>query len=410
MTSRERITAAWEGKSHDHVPMTAWCFGFEPPEELKWNSDGKRVNYWYTTRVERTSVLSEPWSVEDDFKRVLAWRSLGIDDVLEVSVPWGMDREVTWEDSSIEEKKSGGIQSMTREYSTPSGRLRHTVKKTDEEPEEGWVHQPDHVPLFDDFNIPRGIDHAVSSPDDIPKLGHLYKAPDEKARREFNDRMKTVSAFSSKHSVPVQAWVAFGMDGVIWLTGVEKAVLMAMDDPETFGKLVETIAEGDYGRAELACSDPGIDMICQRGWYSSLDFWSPRLFDDFVCPHLEEITELAHKHEKKFGYVMTTGVEVLGTRLMESGVDVLYFVDPVQDTISVEKARDLFGGGMTLVGGTNSVTLSSKDTEKIRGEVRKAMDVLGPTGRFILHPVDAIFPDTPWEGLNVMIDTWKEYI
>ena len=410
MTSRERITAAWEGKSHDHVPLTTWCFGFEPPQELKWSKDGQPVNYWYTTRVERTSVLSEPWDVEDDFKRILAWKSLGIDDVLEVSVPWGMGREVTWKDFTAESQERGGVPSMTREYSTPSGILRHTVKKTAEEPEDGWVRQPNHVPLFDDFNIPRGIEHAVSTSEDIPRIRHLYKAPDEKARQEFSSRMKTVSIFGREHEVPVQAWVAFGMDGVIWLTGVEGAVLMAMDSPVTFGKLVDAIAEGDYGRAELACSDPDIDMICQRGWYSSLDFWSPRLFDEFVCPHLKEITGLAHRHGKKFGYVMTTGVEALGARLMESGVDVLYFIDPVQDRISVDKARELFGGGMTLVGGTNSVTLASKETGKIRDEVRRAMDVLGPTGRFILHPVDAIFPDTPWEGVKVMIDTWKEYI
>ena len=183
MTSRERITAAWEGKSQDHIPMTAWCFGFEPPAELKWEKNGKPVNYWYTTRVERTSVLSEPWDVEDDFKRVLAWKSLGIDDVLEVSVPWGIDPEVTWEDSTEEGQKQDGIPVMTRQYSTPSGKLTHKVRKTGEAPEDGWVVQPDHVPLFDDFNIPRGVEHAVASPDDISRIGHLYKAPYEKTRQ-----------------------------------------------------------------------------------------------------------------------------------------------------------------------------------------------------------------------------------
>jgi hypothetical protein len=42
-------------KKHDHVPITVWCFGFEPPEELKWEKNGKSVNYWNITRVERTS-------------------------------------------------------------------------------------------------------------------------------------------------------------------------------------------------------------------------------------------------------------------------------------------------------------------------------------------------------------------
>jgi hypothetical protein len=41
--------------------------------------------------------------------------------------------------------------------------------------------------------------------------------------------------------------------------------------------------------------------------------------------------------------------------------------------------------------------------------VKHALDVLGPTGRFILHPVDAVFPDTPWESVERMIDAWKRW-
>jgi len=36
------------------------------------------------------------------------------------------------------------------------------------------------------------------------------------------------------------------------------------------------------------------------------------------------------------------------------------------------------------------------------------MEVLAPTKRFILHPVDALFPDTPWEGIEMMIESWKK--
>ena len=35
------------------------------------------------------------------------------------------------------------------------------------------------------------------------------------------------------------------------------------------------------------------------------------------------------------------------------------------------------------------------------------MNVLGPTNRFILHPMDAVFPDTPWEGVERMIEAWR---
>ena len=109
-------------------------------------------------------------------------------------------------------------------------------------------------------------------------------------------------------------------------------------------------------RTALAASNPGVDMVVERGWYFSTDFWSPKLFERFLFPHIKELAACAHRYGKKFGYVMTTGVEILGPRLADAGVD-----------------------------------------------------VLGPTNHFILHPVDALFPDTPWEGVEAMIDAWKQF-
>ena len=173
---------------------------------------------------------------------------------------------------------------------------------------------------------------------------------------------------------------------------------------------MDVITQTDLARTELAASTPGVDLVVARGWYSSTDFWSPALFDQFVFPHVRTLAEAAHAHGKKFAYVMTTGVEVLGPRLAEAGVDVLYFVDPidpVQKGLSLEKIRDLLSGSMTLVGGISSITLSNRDYPAIDRDVKHALDVLGPTGRFILHPVDAVFPDTPWDSIERLIDAWK---
>ena len=71
--------------------------------------------------------------------------------------------------------------------------------------------------------------------------------------------------------------------------------------------------------------------------------------------------------------------------------------------------RDLLARRVTVVGGTNAVSLASRDLKRIRDEVRRALDVLGPTQRFILHPVDAIFPDTPVESVMTMIEAWQQY-
>jgi hypothetical protein len=357
--------------------------------------------------MEHLHTTTVPWTLEDDFRRVAAWQSLGVDDLLDVSIPWGTDPEATHTDTVVPAGHERPYPVLVREYETPSGPLRHAVRQTDPEPP-GWPVQPGHVPLIEDFNIPRAVEHAVSSPADVPAIRHLYAPPDANIAQWYAERMERVGAFAREVGVAVQAWSAFGMDGAVWLTGTEGAIMMALDQPKAFGELVDTIAATDYARTELALTSADVDLVVQRGWYSSTDFWSPALFDRYVFPHLHALAALVHGHGRKLGYAMTTGVTKLGPRLADAGVDLLYFVDPVQDAVDLQWARDHLAERMTLVGGTNALTLGSGDPVRIRNEVRRALDTLGPSGRFILHPVDALFPDTPWRGVEAMVEAWRE--
>ena len=411
MNSRERILAAGRGEPVDHTPMTTWCFGLRAPDHLKWQTDGQDVDYWFTNRLEHLHTLPHPWTLDDEFKRALAWKSLGIDDVLEVSVPWSMDPAVTFTDSVLEPGDPAGdphYPVMVREYVTPSGPIRHAVKKTDPEGP-GWPMQPDCVPIIEDYNIPRAVQQPITKPEHIAAVGHLFAPPGDAEKQWFRDRLAAMVPFAEKEGFPIQAWSGFGMDAAVWFCGTEGAIMLAMEDPTAFGEMMDMIARADTARTQLAADTPGVDIICQRGWYSSTDFWSPRLFDEFVFPHLSRLTKIAHDAGKLFGYVMTTGVEILGPRLADAGVDYLYFLDPVQDGLALETARDLLSDRMTLVGGTNALTLNG-DPAQIRKEVADAMDVLAGTNRLILHPIDAVFPDTPWDGIECMIDAWKQAI
>jgi hypothetical protein len=412
VNSLQRITSAWNGKPADHTPLTTWCFGFRPSPELRWSNESGPVEFWYSKRMEHLHSLPFTWGIEDDFKRALAWASLELDDVLDVSVPWSVDASVRSRDSVIPRGGGDPYPVLVREYDTPRGTLRHAVRRTGEAQDPGWVIQPECVPLIEDFNIPRAVEQAVSGPEDVARLAYLYRAPDAAARAWFAERMARVKAFRDAHGVPVQAWTGFGMDAVVWFCGTEGAIMFALDNPREFQELFDVVTEADVGRTELAAANPGVDLCVERGWYSSTNFWSPDLFQRYVFPHVRALADAAHRHGKKFAYVMTTGVEVLGPRLAEAGVDVLYFVDPldpVQKGLSLRRARDLLSGSMTLVGGLSAITLGQRDSAAIERDVRHALDVLGPTNRFILHPVDAIFPDTPWESVQTMIEAWKRW-
>jgi hypothetical protein len=415
MSSRERMLAAIRGQSPDHMPLYAWVFGFKAPPDLRWETDGRPVEYWYTQRMEHLHTLPQAWDLAQDFRRVDAWLSLGVDDVLDVSIPWSQSEQVARRDMRVLPGQSiGGITSehplFAREYQTPDGALVHIVKQTGEEQAPGWVIQPDGVPLFEDFNIPRAARHVVSGPEDVAKVKWLYQSPGADGRAWLDARMQQVTPFARERGVLTQAWSAFGVDALVWLAGVENAVTLAMDDPDAFDELLTIIHQADVGRTALALEHE-VDMVVERGWYSSIDFWSPRIFKRHFKPRIAELAQMAHARGRLFGYVMTTGVTTLGAELMDAGVDLLYYADPAQDRVDLAWAKRAFGGKMAVAGGINtSLTLTPNNPGDIRAAVRAAMDCYSGSGGFILSPVDALFPDTPWPAVQTMIDAWRENI
>ena len=258
--------------------MICPCFGFPAPPHLRWQQDGREVVHWYTMRLEHIHTLPEPWSVQDDFQRVRQWVSIGLDDVLDVSPPWGVHPEVRIRDWQEPPTASEPYWLLCREYQTPAGPLRHVVRRTDERIGPGWVVQPDHVPLFEDYNIPRGVKHAVSGLEDLPKLRYLLRDPTANELSSYRERMAAVRRFAQEQGVLVQGWSVFGMDAVTWLCGVERAVIAAMTEPDFFQGLIEIVNDFDRRRTEMMLEVGGVDMVVVRGWYSATDFWSPTLF------------------------------------------------------------------------------------------------------------------------------------
>jgi uroporphyrinogen-III decarboxylase len=270
------------------------------------------------------------------------------------------------------------------------------------------VIQPNHVALFEDLNIPRGVKHAVAGPEDLPKLRYLLQDPSAEQLAAYRERMARVKQFAQEQGVLVQGWSAFGMDAVAWLCGVERAVMGAMTEPEFFQELLDIVSDFDQRRTEMMLDVGGVDLVVERGWYSATDFWSPSLFRQYLTQRIKHLADITHHAGARFAYVMTCGAPTMADELLAAGIDLLYYVDPVQDKTDLAVVKEKFKGRLALVGGVSSpVTLYGGSREEIRQAVHTAVHKLGPSG-FILAPVDGIFPDTPWSSVEVMIEAWRE--
>lgn len=410
MNSRQRLLAAIRHEEPDHVPLWSQSFGFTAPPHLRWRRGGREVAHWYSMRLDLDDhALPEPWFQGDDFERTDHWLQLGVDDILEVAPPWDVHPDVQIHDWQEPPAAAERYPLICRAYETPAGVLNHIVRKTEETAGPGWVVQPDHVALFEDFNVGRAVRHAVVDGEDLPKLRYLLQKPTPDQWATYCGRMERVRDFAESRGVLVQGWSAYGMDGIVQLCGVEGAVIAAMTKPDFFQQLVDVMYAFDRMRTEMMLDVGGVDVVVQGGWYSGTSSFSPVLFERFVLPHLKDLVALAHQAGTLFAYVLTAGVLPMADLLLDSGIDLLYWVDPVQDNVDMAVVKRKFARRLAVAGGINgALTLGRGSREEIRQAVHSAVRTLGAGAGFILSPVDALFPDTPWESVEAMLDAWRE--
>ncbi|MHC4561454.1 MAG: uroporphyrinogen decarboxylase family protein [Planctomycetota bacterium] len=381
MTSRQRMLTAMSCRQPDRVPLHFRLFGFVPPEHFAWSND---------------------------FERVDRWASIGVDDTLTLGISAGTHPDVRTRSWREEPTADEPYPLICTEYDTPAGVLRHIVREAGNEfcSDRPW--KPKEVHLFDDYNVPRAKEHAVTGPEDLPKLRYLLTEPSDEQIEQFRRNARRIKNYADQHGVLVTGWGSSGVDAAVWLCGVQGAVLAAVDQPEFFGELLDILHACDVRACELLL-DAGVDVLVRRGWYEGTHFWSPELYRRFFAPRVRQLADMAHQAGAKFACTMSAGIMPLLETFKDVGLDVLYHVDPVQGEADLPTVKETLGEQVAVLGGINSaVTLGRGSRDEIRQAVFDAVETMAPGGGFILSPVDCLFPDTPWEAVETVVEAWRE--
>jgi len=292
---------------------------------------------------------------------------------------------------------------LYKEYQTPAGTLRTVVNRT-----EDWPHG-DHVPLFDDYLIPRSRKFLVESQNDLKALKYLLTSPTREEIRAFRERASAAKQFAQDRGLLTTGGWGLGMDAACWLCGIENLMLAAVYEPGFVEEMAQLIARWNQERMQIVL-EAGSDLYVRRGWYECADFWSPNGFRKFILPSLKQEAQLAHQAGAKYGYILTTGTMPLLDSLLESGIDVLIGVDPVQGMgTDLEEIKRRLHGSICLWGGVNGfITVELGSREEVEQAVDTAMCILAPGGGFILSPVDNVTNETEhtWRNVHVLLEAW----
>jgi hypothetical protein len=360
----------------------------------------------------------------DEYEYATRQAEMGLDARVRLDdLPVRFSPEVTIEES-LTPGGAGEPPVLTRIYHTPAGTLTSVVKQI-----EGWPFG-DHLPLFSDFITPRALRHPIAAPEHLEALRYLLTPPADADSRVFLEESARRKQFAQKHGLALAGgWrgerqatgedrdlvgVEYGtgsvVDTLMWLCGGTEPLMWAYDQPEFLRELIAIVDDWNRARLEVHLR-AGVDLVFRRAWYEGTDFWSPKLYREFIMPTLRRDAELSHQAGARIGYIITTGMAPIADSILEAGVDVIVGVDPgMGKGTTLADVRQTLGGKVGLWGGVSGPLAIEDGTEAdVRAAVEQAMAELGPTGRFILSPVDNVRADTEqsWRNVEVFIEAWK---
>ncbi len=290
---------------------------------------------------------------------------------------------------------------LIKEYHTPDGILRL-------EAHPGLDLHAGQVPFLDDVLISAACTPLVRSPADLPALQHLLVPPTPAEVDDYRRDSQPFLELAHRHDLLVAGGWGVGADMVGWLCGLKEMIVLAYRQPDFLRRLLAMIGAWNYARMQAALQLP-LDLYIKRAWYENTDFWTPRAWAEFLLPALRREVELAHRAGARFGYLVTARAMPLVEGIIAAGVDVLIGVDPREYDLA--KLKQQAQGQLCLWGGINGhLTVENGTPAEVRAEVRQAMKVLAPGGGFILSPVDNVRQHSARVQSNVraLIDAWLQ--
>ena len=375
LSSRERMLTALECREPDYVPC---CFS-------------------------EFQILRQRCADERELlDRQLA---MGLDVVVEVpQLPVRHDPRVRVTET-VREDPGEQYPVLRKEYSTPAGSLRAEVVKTPDWP---WG---DHLPLMDDFVIPRAKKFLITASDDLDALTYVLGRPTQEDVTGLAERYRTAKALAAERDLLTMACYGMVGDVACWLAGIRPVTMLAIDNPSFVDRFLSIIEEWNSRQMELMLRQ-GVDLLVRRAWYEHADVWSPSLYQRFILPGLRRDVAQTHAAGAKLGYLMSCSSLPLVDMMIDAGVDVLLGVDPAQDrTMDLAALKAKAAGRMCLWGGVcGYLTVECGTPEDIRDQVRQAISTLAPGGGFILAPVTNVREDNDrvWRNLEALITTWRD--
>ncbi len=200
------------------------------------------------------------------------------------------------------------------------------------------------------------------------------------------------------NNVLVVGCVLGPMTLAVQLLGMEKAIYLAIDEPEQFTRLLDfaTSVIIRFGSAQL---EAGVHLPVVFDPASSPDVIPPQFFREFILPRLKQVFESFKQAGSAVNWLHTTGpVEPILPFYTQAGVELFnidYCVSPLNAMQALPQT--------CLNGNIKPVSFIEKTPAEIKAESSNLIDLFAKRGGFILSSGCEIPPESKPENIAAMV-------
>jgi len=191
------------------------------------------------------------------------------------------------------------------------------------------------------------------------------------------------------------------------MAGVEKGLLLLYDHPEVTGDLLRTIHESNKEAYQILAESPAEFIVSVED--TSTTIVSPRLFEEYVVPFLDDYSAILHQEGKIHGAHMCGHLRDLLPLIGQLDLDGIESLTPFPtgDTDLAQAKTAL--EGKFIIGGLDAPSVKVKTAQEIKQWVRDILSRLPTREGIVLEVTDDVSYGTPLENLRAIGEAIEEY-
>ena len=257
-----------------------------------------------------------------------------------------------------------------------------------------------------DWRIRRSLTWLLeNAPADTALMDFVYPVPaDDLVHTEaFRPIRRNIEAFGNDMfvvGVPGQ----FTVETLSYIQGMEQTLMDIVERPDFIKKITERKLEVSIESAK-AMAQLGVEALYIGETFGQ--FMSPEQFKVFCLPYFQRFVDVLKSSGILIYLHMCGRVEHLFELAAETGVHCFEPIDEVAGT-RIREAKDILGSRMALMGGVNTVVLSSGTVGEVRRECTRCIREAGENGGYILAACDMLPTETSEEKVAAMVAVARE--